>query len=302
MRRVSRVRLARGFRIGLGEAIFLVPGLALFGAFVVWPSGHAFYYAFTNWNGFTPSATWVGLRNFRAIFASSASWSPVATTLKYTVGTGILLNVLGLGLALALNGTGRLLSLLRSLFLIPLTLSLVATSYVWNFIFSPDQGTLNRLLRMLHLGSLQRPWLGDPHTALWSIVATAVWQGTALFMLIYLAGLQGVPSDLHEAASLDGAGPVRRFWHITVPMLVPAFLICIPFSLIGGLKVFDVVQVMTGGGPGGATETLATAVVKQTFTYQNAGYATALGVVLFAMTLIAAVGSILLIRRFEVRH
>lgn len=296
-RRSRRPRIASA----ISDASFVIPGLVLFFTFVVWPTGRGILYAFTDWNGFTPSAHWVGIANFRSILHDSSSLGPVRTTIAYTVAFVVGVNAVGLGLALALNRPSPLVSLLRTVFLVPITLSLVATGYIWNYIFYPDHGTLNGLLRGVGLSSWQHPWLADPHWALWCVAATAIWQSSALYMLIYLAALQGVPVELHEAAALDGAGPVRRLWHVTLPKIVPAFLICVPLSLISGLKVFEIVLVMTRGGPGDATQTLATSVIQRSFAYQQAGYGTALGVMLLVLTLIAALTSVGVIRRIEAR-
>ncbi len=282
------------------DSVFLVPGLLLFAAFLVYPTLQAFYYAFTNWNGLAQDADFVGLANFRRILTDPTAWGPVGHTLLFPLVTTVLGNVLALTIAIAVTPKHPVISFFRTFFLIPLTLSTVGVGYIWSYIYNPHGGTLNAFLDVLGAEGLQRAWLGDPNWTLWFIILASLWQSVGVPMVIYLAGLQGVPEDLREAARIDGASAWREFRYVVFPLLAPAVTIAVPFGLINGLKVFDIVYVMTGGGPGRSTETLATNIVRRAFLFQEPGYATALGVVLFTLVLIIGLGSVTLLRRREV--
>jgi raffinose/stachyose/melibiose transport system permease protein len=155
----------------------------------------------------------------------------------------------------------------------------VVTAALWKYILAPD-GALNSLLGSVGLASQQRGWLGDQTLALWCVVGVIVWQFAGYSMVIFLAGMQNIPPEIDEAAAVDGAGPVRRFWRITVPLLRPAITINLMLSIIGGLKLFDQVWVMTAGGPGDATETLSTLIYRNAFQFGEFSYSIALAIVL----------------------
>ena len=169
-------------------------------------------------------------------------------------------------------------------------MSSLAVSYVWQFIFSYT-GPLNTLLDTIGLESLKRPWTGDPTWALWTIFVVLVWQFVGLSMVMYLAGLEGIPEELDEASAVDGASTFRRFRKITLPLLAPAITVSVTLSTIYGLGVFDQVLAVTGGGPVDASETLATQIYKQTFAFGRFGYGTALSLVLTVLITVLAVAS-----------
>jgi raffinose/stachyose/melibiose transport system permease protein len=249
-------------------------------------AGGAFY-AFTDWTG-VGAFDFVGLDNFRRIFEDPTLLGSLKNTLLLAFGFLILTNVIGLLLALALNRTLKTRYLLRVLIFMPVVLSPLAVSYIWKFIFDFN-GPLNQLLGWLGLESWARPWLADPTLAIWAILVVMVWQTTGLVMVIYLAGLATVPIEIEEAAALDGAGTFGRFWHITAPSIRPSIAIAGTLMLIQGLRVFDQVMALTNGGPGGATETLATQVYKETFALSNFGFGAALALTLTAIILIFSV-------------
>jgi raffinose/stachyose/melibiose transport system permease protein len=160
---------------------------------------------------------------------------------------------------------------------------------------------VNSALGALGLGGLRHDWLGDPRAALWSVVAVVVWQFAGYSMVIFLAGLQSVPREVHEAAAIDGAGPVRRFWSVTRPLLAPAFTINLMLSIIGGIKLFDQVYALTGGGPGHATDTMSTLIYKDAFTLGEFGYSIALAVVLTIIVAVVSSGQYAVLSRGERR-
>ncbi|PWW24411.1 raffinose/stachyose/melibiose transport system permease protein [Geodermatophilus normandii] len=242
-------------------------------------------YAFTNWTGIG-DFDFVGLDNFRRILEDPASIGSLKNTLFLAFGFLVLTNVVGLLLALALNRTLKTRYLLRVLFFMPVVLSPLAVSYVWKFIFDFN-GPLNDVLGWV--GMEPRTWLADPTLALWAVLVVMAWQTTGMVMVIYLAGLATVPPEIEEAAALDGASTWRRFRHITVPSVRPSIAIASTLMLIQGLRVFDQVMALTGGGPAGATETLATQVYKETFALSNFGYGAALALLLTVIMLVFSV-------------
>ncbi|MCT2591548.1 sugar ABC transporter permease [Streptomyces sp. N2-109] len=188
-------------------------------------------------------------------------------------------NGIGLLLALGVNSRIRSRNVLRVFFFAPAVITPVVTAYLWKYLYAPE-GAINALLEAIGLGSLSQDWLGDPSIALWSVVAVIIWQFAGYSMVIFLAGLQSIPQEIYEAADIDGAGPLRRFWCVVRPVLAPAITINLTLSLIGGLKLFDQVWVMTQGGPGGSTDTLSTVIYRQAFQFNEFAYSIALAVVL----------------------
>ncbi|MFF2050305.1 carbohydrate ABC transporter permease [Leifsonia sp. NPDC058194] len=254
-------------------------------------------YAFTDWNGFT-SPNFVGFQNFTRIFADPLTRTALINTLVIAIAFLVLTNVLGLGFALALNRQLKSRHFLRVVLFAPVVLSPLAVSYVWQFIFQ-FKGPLNQFLGAIGLGAFQKAWLGDPQYAIFTIIAVMVWQHIGLVMVIYLAGLANVPPELEEAAALDGAGLWKRFWNVTVHLIRPSIVIASVLMLIQGLKVFDQVIGLTGGGPFNATETLATQVWRQTFINGQFGYGAALSLVLTLIVIIFSLVQMWLLRSRE---
>lgn len=200
----------------------------------------------------------------------------------------MLTNVIGLLFALALNRTLKTRYLLRTLLFMPVVLAPIAVSYIWSFIFAFD-GPLNQALGGAHLGSLKHDWLADPTLAKLCVLAVMVWQNVGLVMVIYLAGLAVVPVEIEEAAAIDGAGRWSRFVHITLPTIRPAVAIATTLMLIQGLRVFDQIMALTGGGPSGATQTLATEIYQQTLVFGKFGFGAALALLLSVLIVLFSV-------------
>ena len=275
-----------------------LPGLAALFAFHFVPIGLGGYYAFTDWNG--TSARWLGLDNFREIARDDATRGALRHTLLLAVCFVVLVNTIGLGLALGLNRAVRSRHLLRSLFFAPVAVSPLAIGFIWLWIFD-YQGALNRLLDGVGLSSLKHAWLGDPSTAIWTILVVLVWQFAGLAMVLYLAGLQGISDDVYEATLVDGASSWFRLRKVVLPLLAPAMTVSATMTLVIGLRVFDQVMAMTGGGPVTATETLTTQVYKQTFVLGRFGYGASLALVLTALIAGLALTQLALLRRNEER-
>ncbi len=245
------------------------------------------FFAFTNWTGLGDFEV-IGFDNFARIFRDPLLIGSVTNTLFLAFGSVILTNVLGLLFALAINRTLKSRYLLRTLLFLPVVLSPLAVSYVWKFIFQFD-GPLNDFLGVIGLQSLQKVWLADPTWSIWAILVVVVWQQTGFVMVIYLAGLASVPVEVEEAAAIDGAGLWRRFWSVVAPAIRPSIAIATTLGIIQGLRIFDQILALTGGGPAGATETLATQVYKQAFSLGQFGFGSALALVLTLIILAFAI-------------
>ncbi|MEU1518437.1 sugar ABC transporter permease [Streptomyces sp. NPDC005811] len=277
---------------------FMAPALLLFAFVVLVPSARGVYYAFTDWDGLDPHYSLVGLGNFADMVRDADAVRAVWHTLLIAVAVTVVQNAVGLLLALGVNSAIKSRNLLRVLLFAPAVITPIVTAYLWRNLLGPD-GAVNSLLAAVGLGARQQDWLGSPDLALWSVVAVIVWQFAGYSMVIFLAGLQSVPQEVHEAAALDGAGPVRRFWSVTRPLLAPAFTINLMLSIIGGIKLFDQVYALTGGGPGHATDTLSTLIYKDAFTLGEFGYSIALAVVLTIIVAVASTGQYVLLSRSE---
>jgi raffinose/stachyose/melibiose transport system permease protein len=284
--RVLAVALGRS-RIG-PPWWFALPAMVLFAFVVLVPSARGVYYAFTDWDGLDPEFSFVGLRNFIEMPRDGAAMQAVWHTLLIAVAITIIQNGLGLLLALGVNSAIKSRNVLRVFLFAPAVVTPIVTAYLWRNLLGPD-GAVNSLLGAVGLASWQQDWLGDPQLALWSVVGVIVWQFAGYSMVIFLAGLQSVPREIYEAADMDGAGSVRLFWTVVRPLLAPAFTVNLMLSIIGGIKLFDQVYALTGGGPGHATDTISTLIFKDAFTLGEFGYSIALAVVL--TIIVAAVSS-----------
>lgn len=292
-------RRARTHRGGI-PLFWVLPGLVLVVALHYVAVAAGGWYAFTNWDGISVSAHWIGLDNFRELVNDQTARGALVHSVELTAVFVVVVNAIGLALALALHRTVKSRNVLRSLFFAPFVLSPLATAYIWRFIFDYD-GPFNGLLSIVGLRGVQRTWLGDPTWALWTILVVMVWQMAGLVMSFFLAGLQGIPEELEEAAVVDGASLWLRVRAITLPMLAPAITISITLTTIQGLRVFDIVMALTAGGPGGATETLSTELFKQGFAASRYGYGAAFALVLTLFIAVATIVQLGLLRRREAR-
>jgi raffinose/stachyose/melibiose transport system permease protein len=277
---------------------FVLPALALFSFIVLVPTVRGVYYAFTDWDGLDPAFRFVGLDNFAALVRDADARQAIWHTLLIAVAITIIQNGIGLLLALGVNTIIKSRTVLRVFLFAPAVVTPIVTAYLWRNLLGPD-GAVNSLFGAVGLDSWQRDWLGDPQLALWSIVAVIVWQYSGYSMVIFLAGLQSVPKEIYEAAALDGVGRVRCFWFVIRPLLAPALTINLMLSIIGGIKLFDQVYALTGGGPGHATDTLSTLIYKDAFTLGEFGYSIALAVVLTVVVAVVSTGQYVVLARSE---
>ncbi len=258
--------------------LFIGPAILLFLVFVLAPVGYALFLSFTDYDVFTRQ-NWVGLDNYRDILESEIFWRSLGNTAYYAIGTIPTSMALSLLLALVLNQKVRGLAFYRTAYYIPVVTSMVGVGMVWTFLFDHSYGLVNYLLSVF--GLPPQDWLGNPALAMPSIIAMSVWKGLGWNMLIYLAGLQGIPDSLKEAAAIDGASRWQTFWNVTFPLLRPTTFFIFVTSCIGAFQVFEQVYVMTQGGPANSTTTVVHQIYNSAFISLEMGYASAMSFVLF---------------------
>jgi multiple sugar transport system permease protein len=267
--------------------IVLVSGGAIVASFVL---------GFTRWDLVTPPQ-WIGLANYTEAFASELFGSVLANTFLYVALAAPLSVASSLLLALLVNQRLRGITVFRPIYFFPVVTSMVAVAVVWSWLYNPEFGLINYLLRTLF--GIEGPrWLLSTSWAMPAIALMSVWKGIGYNMLIFLAGLQAVPLTLHEAAMIDGAGPVRRFFRITLPMLSPTTFFVVVITLIGSFQIFEQTYTMTQGGPANATLTLSYYIFQNAFQYFRMGYATAMAYILFAITLVVTIAQFRLQKRW----
>jgi raffinose/stachyose/melibiose transport system permease protein len=269
---------------------FLAPALAIYVVVVVYPMAYSAYLSFFKWDGVAPTKQFVGLQNyFTLLFNDKVFWTALLNNAIWLVAALLIPTSIGLGLAVLLNRGFRGSSVYRSVFYFPAILSLAVVGLIWNWIYLPDIGLINQLLGGIGLQFLQHNWLSDPNFALYAVMVPAAWNAAGLPMLLFLAGLQTINPEILEAAQVDGAGPVRRFFSITFPLLRETTLIVLAITAINSLKVYDIIYAMTYGGPANSTQVLSTWMYFLTYNYNSVGQGTAIAVILFLLTLIFAI-------------
>jgi len=276
---------ARGRKgAGLAAVWFLSPTMIVFSVFVLFPVVFSFYLSFQEWNMFGGKRVFIGLTNYAAILRSTEFWDVLKNTVVYTVGTVPLNMVLSLVIAFFLNKklAGR--KLLRTAFFTPVIMSSVAAAVIWRWVYEPNFGLANYLLGVFHIPAVN--WLNDPTAAMFALIVMGVWKSFGFNMVLFSAGLQGIPKHYYEAAEIDGAGRWRRFWNITIPLLSPTTFFVLVMTVIGSFQVFDTVYVLTSGGPLGSTKVLVFYLYEHAFKYFDMGYASAVAYLLFAIVFI----------------
>ncbi len=281
---------------------FVLPIVGFFVAFVGWPICRSVYLSMTSWSGFGPVA-FTGLHNYSRLASDPVFRKALVITLVFTAVTTVLQTVLPLLVAVLINaGWRRSGVFFRTVLFIPGVVSLVVTGVLWQLIYDPNLGTLNRLLADIGLSSWQQQWLGDPHLVVPALLVVSLWQSLGLYMLIFFAGLQGIDPTLYEAARVDGANSWQRLRNVTVPMLRRITGVVVALNLINGFKTFDLVWVMTKGGPDHHSEVLGTYLYSLAFgtlsgSVPQVGYATAISIVVMAGCMIAVIVQFALNRR-----
>jgi len=273
-------RRGRGYRVErrLAGYFFVLPSLLFLAIFVVYPILSAFYLSLHRYT-LLEAPVWNGLTNYGLLLDDNRFFKALGNTLLFAVMTVPVGTVISLLLAVLINLPLRGIVFFRTAYYLPVVTSFVAVSFIWLWIYEPQFGVLNRLLEMVGLPTLG--WLRDPNTALLSIAILSVWKNAGYNMIIFLAGLQGIPEYLYEAAEIDGAGPVQRFWHITVPMLSPTTFFVFIVYFIGALQMFVQAWILTQGGPLDSTLTVVYLIYQNGFEFLKMGYAAAMSVILF---------------------
>jgi multiple sugar transport system permease protein len=277
--------------------IFVAPNLAAVAVFMLFPLGFSLYMSLQNWDLFRP-AKFVGLANYRSLFTGDPLFAiALRNTVVYTVGTVVPTILISLAVAGVLNRKVRGIAIFRTMIFLPLAVSSVVMAVVWQFVFNTNNGLLNIMLSWIGIGPI--PWLVDPKWAMLSLCTVSVWRSVPFATVILLAAMQGVPENLYEAAKLDGAGELRQFVSITVPLIRGAVSFVMVISIIHAFQAFDLVYVLTGrnGGPETATYVLGIMLFQHAFGFLEFGYASALAWVIFAILLVLTVLQLRLGRR-----
>lgn len=264
--------------------LFYIPALILFVVFVIFPFAKGIFLSFTNWNGYSQTYNMIGIDNYVRMLTDQNVHRAFINTIIYGVGSTVLQNVLGLALALLLNQKFRGRAATRTLVYLPVMIAPLIMGYIMYFFFSYDNGALNDVIGLF--GAAPVDWLSNGTTGVIIMTLVNSLQFVGISMVIYLAGLQGIPDMYYEAAAIDGVSPTQRFRYITLPLLTPAISSSVTINLIGGLKLFDIIMALTSGGPGYDTHSLSTLVHRTYFGSENAGYASAIGLVSFVLIMI----------------
>jgi putative chitobiose transport system permease protein len=268
--------------------LFLLPALAVLGIAVFYPAFQAFSLSFTQYDlDLTQAPQWVGLKNFQKLLNDKVFWQTLRNTFLYLIGVVPILVIVPLGLAILVNQKLRGIRWFRIAYYTPVIISMVVAGIAWKALYASD-GILNQLLKLVGLTN-GIPWLTSPDLALWSVMLVTIWKGLGYYMVIYLAGLQGIPVDLYEAAAIDGSDGWQKHWDITIPLMRPYLSLVAVISSISAMKVFEEVYIMTQGGPLNHSKTVVYYVYEKAFQDLEINYASAIGLVLFLFILILSI-------------
>ena len=294
----ARWRPALLGRDAIGTAVLFLPGFIVYAAFMLLPILLSLYFSFFDWDGIRSTMNFVGLRNFVRAAQDRYFLNAVRITFFFTIPGAAAGNALGLLLAVLVSRPGGMANLYRSVFFFPLLISAVAIGFIWKALLSYN-GILSDAFAALGMEPID--WLGDPRLAPWSVLLINVWHDTGFVTVIYLAGLQAVPRDLYDAATIDGASAWQRFAAVTFPWLAPAFTANVVFLFTGYMRIYDMVVVLTSGGPAGATETIALQIIRVGFQQNRMSYGSSLAMYMLFIVGVLSVSLVLLLRRREER-
>ncbi|NJO47672.1 MAG: sugar ABC transporter permease [Oscillatoriales cyanobacterium RM1_1_9] len=280
------------FNRNLTPYLFLLPALLTLGLTVFWPALQAFYLSFFSYDLLQPPE-WVGLENFQKLWRDETFWKTLGNTLIYLIVVVPILVFLPWILAILVNRKLRGIHWFRTAYYVPVVISMVVAGIAWKWLYS-ETGLLNQSLKFFLSGvfpeySFTIPWLTSPDLALFSVMAVTIWKGLGYYMVIYLAGLQTIPQELYEAASLDGSVGWRKHWDITLPLMKPYLILVAVISAISATKVFEEVYIMTQGGPLNSSKTIVYYVYEKAFQGLEIGYACTIGLILFLLILLLSI-------------
>lgn len=280
-----RGKLKRGDTVA--ALLLLAPALLVFGALIVYPLVNTLRLSFFDYGLTSRVREFIGLGNYLELFRDRIFWLALQNNLIILIGSVLFQVGGGLVLAAVLNrGVTRGSTLFRTIIFAPMVMSVIAVGLLWQLIYNPSIGILSRALQAVGLPTPTQGWLGDPDIVIYAVLAVACWQYTGFMMVLLLAGMQAVPEALYDAAHIDGANEAQSFWHITVPGIRNVLIVAALITMIGAFKAFDVVYILTLGGPADASQVLGLYLYENAFTLNRAGYANAVAVVLLALTLL----------------
>ncbi|KHC91508.1 binding-protein-dependent transport systems inner membrane component [Thermotoga sp. Mc24] len=265
--------------------VFLALPLVLYFIWVIFPIFQTIVLSFTNWDSVSPTFRFVGCENYKQLFNDQYFWLSLKNNIKWLVSFVAIAIPLGLGMAMLLDQKFPGNKVFKTFIYLPMTLSFVVIGQIWSWILEPRNGVLNEFLRAIGLDSLSKPWLSDPKIVTWALIMAALWRQIAYAMVLFLAGLKNVSTELVEAAYVDGANSWQRFWYVILPALRPAMVIAVTVNIIDSLRAFDIVYVMTRGGPFYSSSVMANYMYIQSFHNYRMGYGSAIAVIQFLITL-----------------
>lgn len=264
--------------------LFLIVPVIIYLIWIIGPMMYTFYLSLTDWNGLvTPS--FIGLENFEKLFRDKVFYLSLSNNLKWLLAFITIPVVLGLGLAMALNQAIPGGKLFKMSYYMPMVLAMVVSGLIWGWLYHPRGGLINFILETAHIVEKGPGWLSDRDIVLWSIIIVAIWRQVGYVMVLYLAGLKSINPQLIEAAHIDGASYWRTFWSVILPLLAPVTTIVMVISVIDSLRAFDLVSIMTRGGPANASSVLANFMYIESFNNYKMGYGAAIAVVMFFLSL-----------------
>ncbi len=268
---------------------FIAPAFIIYGVYVIYSIFMTFYYSMFNWTGIDANMVFLGLENYVRLFQDGVFWTSIQNNFLLVIASLLTQLPIGLIMALLLFSPIKGMRLFRSVYFMPFLMSTVAIGILFIFIYEGNYGLLNAIMGTIGLESLQTAWIGKESTAIWAVIATVCWQFAPFYMILFRATIVGIPEELYEAADIDGASGWQRFKNITLPLLMPIIITSAILSVIGSLKYFDLIYVMTGGGPNNSTELMATYMYKQTFTNFNMGYGSSISFSMFIIAFVVTV-------------
>lgn len=269
----------------LWRVLLLALPILVFSVLVIWPLLSSFYYSFTNWNGFNRDYEFLGLRNFAKIWTDRLFFDAIVNTTIWMAAALVLPTLTGLFLALLLDRQVRGARIFKTVFYLPICLSAIVVGQIWIWIYQPDWGLLNTFVKLAGNPDFNYAWLARPDSALFAVIVAWSWQQTGLSMVIYLAGLTSIPSEMLEVCEIEGATAWQRIRRVVIPLLTPSTVVVVALSMINSLKGFDILYIMTGGGPFNSSDTLAMHMYNESFKKYLMGYGSAISVVLFLIAL-----------------
>ncbi len=274
-----------------------LPAFILFAFLFIYPLTRGIGMSLTDWDGFS-TAHFVGLDNFIAFFKDERAIHDIQTTILFALGSAVLLNLVGLIYALLMNSSMKGKNIAKVIIYLPSIISPLIMGYIWYFLLQPERGFIYRFVEKASGTPLLWNWMSKYSLTLLVLIFVNVWQYAGMTMIIYLSGLQSIDEALYEAASIDGAGNLQRFFKITFPLLMPSVRINVVTNIIGSLAVFDVIMALTDGGPGYATESLSIYIMRMCYGSRT-GYSTAVALILFALILVPVCISLKLMKEKE---